>query len=162
MKIHAAPPDVSRPSPAGFALLDALAALALLALIALGSAQLISHAHARLREAERVEDATALAAQILDELALCGWHGLPARLGSDASRSEAQVDSSRGELPRAWQEALDEAGLPGSKLVVSLEGLGEGGSQLAFDRSVGLRIVARVEWEGRGAKRRVQLVSARF
>ena len=146
----------------GFALLDALAALALLSLIALGAAQLLALSRTRLDEARHLQDATALAARVLDELSLVGWHGLPARFGVEASRSEAQLDSSRGELPADWQEALDEIRLPGSRLVVSLEGLGQGGTRRSYEQSVGLRLEALVEWDTRASRRRVRLVSARF
>jgi hypothetical protein len=147
---------------AGFALLDALAALALLALVAIGSAQLIELARLRLDEARQLQDATQLASRVLDDLALAGWHGLPARFSSDASRTSAALDSAHDELPAEWEDALLAADLPSSTLVVSLEGLGESGSSSAFADSVALRVLARVEWKARASRRHVELVGARF
>ena len=159
---HQAPHALQAPQARQETRRETLAALALLSLIALGAAQALSVARARLDEAAQVQDATALASQVLDELALVGWHGLPARFGSKPSHSEASLDSTRDGVPRAWQQALEDAELPDATLLVTLEGLGEGGARRAFEASVGLRIVALVDWRTRRGPRSIRLVGARF
>ena len=145
----------------GFALLDALFAMALLTFAAVATASLVHGAMHQARHAERLDRARAACETILARLSQVSWHALPERFGGTPGDELAILGTAFGTAPADWPPLLTP--LPEGQATARLEGLGPGGAGAPFASAVALRIRVEVSYrQGNGARRAARLTAVRF
>ena len=145
----------------GFALLDALIAIALLGLLAVGTMSLLHGGARAARAAGDLDRGLAAARSCLARLEAKSFHELPEHFEADPADLEARLDTADGSAPDGWEQLVD--GLRGGSLDARLEALGEGGVAVSFADAVALRIIVKAQWRlGASHTREVTLVATRF
>ena len=143
---------------AGFVLLDALFAGVLLGLVALSAVALVDHALRVGRAAERLDRGREIAEQVLRELEIVSFHGLPERFAATVDETTARLDTGDGTAPGSWR--LLAAELPDGRIVAHLDGLGPAAAERAFGVALALRVTVVVSWREE-TRRAVRLVTVR-